>query len=98
MDYCPTELLLADFFTKPLQGKQFRIFRNAILNIQEPLSNLNGEAIAKESKPSKQHPNKVVVSQECVRQNGIKNVSRDLSNSTHVKRTYCDVCKKGKTK
>ena len=24
VDYCPTEKMLADFFTKPLQGKLFR--------------------------------------------------------------------------
>ena len=29
--YCPTELMVADFFTKPLQGKRFREFRDAIL-------------------------------------------------------------------
>ena len=31
--YCPTEEMVSDFFTKPLQGTQFRRFRNFILNI-----------------------------------------------------------------
>eukprot|EP00957_Ditylum_brightwellii_P161299 12281539-Ditylum_brightwellii.AAC.1 len=31
IDYCPTKLMVADFYTKPLQGKLFRIFRNRIL-------------------------------------------------------------------
>ena len=31
--YCPTEHMVADFFTKPLQGKQFIEFRNKILGI-----------------------------------------------------------------
>ena len=29
--YCPTEVMLADFFTKPLQGNLFRKLRAAIL-------------------------------------------------------------------
>ena len=35
IDYCPTEDMIADFFTKPLQGGQFRKFRNKIMNISE---------------------------------------------------------------
>ena len=33
--HCPTDMLIADFYTKPLQGKQFCIFRNLILNLDE---------------------------------------------------------------
>jgi len=29
--YCPTEIMIADFFTKPLQGNFFRKFRDVIL-------------------------------------------------------------------
>ncbi len=29
--YCPTEKMLADFFTKPLQGQLFRKFRDVVL-------------------------------------------------------------------
>ena len=29
--FCPTEKMLADFFTKPLQGKIFKTFRSAIM-------------------------------------------------------------------
>jgi hypothetical protein len=32
--YCPTAEMLADFFTKPLQGSIFRRFRDFILNLQ----------------------------------------------------------------
>ena len=35
VDYCPTEKMLADFFTKPLQGKLFRMFRSMIMNIKQ---------------------------------------------------------------
>ena len=29
--YCPTEVMLADFFTKPLQGRLFKFFRDIIM-------------------------------------------------------------------
>jgi hypothetical protein len=32
--YCPTGEMIADFFTKPLQGAQFYKFRDAILGIK----------------------------------------------------------------
>ena len=31
--YCPTDLMVADYFTKPLQGKKFREFRDIILGV-----------------------------------------------------------------
>jgi len=34
--YCPTEWMIADFFTKPLQGIALLKFRNLILNIDSP--------------------------------------------------------------
>jgi hypothetical protein len=33
IEYCPTADMLADFFTKPLQGSIFRKFRDFILNL-----------------------------------------------------------------
>ena len=37
--YCPTTLMLGDYFTKPLQGGLFLKFRGRILNIQaDPLT------------------------------------------------------------
>ena len=35
IEYCPTEEMIADYFTKPLQGAQFRRFRNAIMGISD---------------------------------------------------------------
>ena len=35
VEYCPTKMMIADFYTKPLQGKLFRLFRNLILNLRE---------------------------------------------------------------
>jgi hypothetical protein len=34
--YCPTEEMIGDFFTKPLQGKLFYRFRAVIMNLKEP--------------------------------------------------------------
>jgi hypothetical protein len=33
VEYCPTDDMLADFFTKPLQGAKFKRFRARILNL-----------------------------------------------------------------
>ena len=35
IEHCPTDKMLADFFTKPLQGKAFREHRDAIMNIDK---------------------------------------------------------------
>ena len=33
LEYCPMEAMISDFFMKPLQGSQFRKFRDFILNV-----------------------------------------------------------------
>jgi len=35
VEYCPTEEMVGDFFTKPLQGKLFYKFRHLIMNLRE---------------------------------------------------------------
>ena len=35
VEYCPTGDMVADFFTKPLQGSLFRKFRDVILNLSD---------------------------------------------------------------
>ena len=35
--YCPTEMMLADPFTKSLQGAAFRKFRALIMNVDESI-------------------------------------------------------------
>jgi hypothetical protein len=39
IQYCPTEQMLADFFTKPLQGSLFKLFRDVIMGYQ-PITDL----------------------------------------------------------
>jgi hypothetical protein len=34
LEHCPTEEMVADFFTKPLQGSTFIKLRNMIMNIR----------------------------------------------------------------
>ena len=34
--YCPTDAMVADYFTKPLQGTKFREFHAMIMNYQDP--------------------------------------------------------------
>ena len=34
IEYCPTEEMLADFYTKPLQGALFRKFRDVIMGLK----------------------------------------------------------------
>jgi hypothetical protein len=38
VEYCPTKAMIADFFTKPLQGSQFPNFRNFIMNVSDDVS------------------------------------------------------------
>jgi hypothetical protein len=54
VEYCPTGDMLANFFTKPLQGSAFRKFREQILNLKgdparDHRSVLNNDQISQES-------------------------------------------------
>eukprot|EP00957_Ditylum_brightwellii_P101706 7751215-Ditylum_brightwellii.AAC.1 len=33
-EYCPTRMMIGDFYTKGLQGNTFRMFRDMILNVE----------------------------------------------------------------
>ena len=50
---CPTHDMIADYFTKALQGSQFRCFRNIVLGIHEddiPAYNASGRDFFEEPK------------------------------------------------
>ena len=36
VEYCPTDEMLANMFTKPLQGVAFHQFHSAVLNLPNP--------------------------------------------------------------
>ena len=55
VSHCPTDCMVADFFTKPLQGTSFRKFRNLIMNHDDGICNESCDTRAS-------HP----VAQECV--------------------------------
>ena len=33
VEYCPTDEMVADYFSKPLQGAKFKKFRKEIMNL-----------------------------------------------------------------
>jgi len=58
--YCPTEQMLADFFTKPLQGSLFKRFKRVIMGLDHVSvlwreeSNLTEERVGNDIKPGNQ--------------------------------------------
>ena len=53
MEFCPTLEIIGDYFTKSLQGSQFRQLRNIILGIHEdyiPACKASGKALLEEQK------------------------------------------------
>ena len=68
VSYCPTEAMLADFFTKPLQGGLFKKFRDVILG-HEHISSLHSSETLKikervENNIKNEHGIKAVISND----------------------------------
>ena len=85
--HCPTDMLIADFYTKQLQGKQFRIYRNLLLNLQEPTCvNYTKAKELKQKQPIQHIPTNKTKCEDCVKlQECVEN---------KMKRTYKDaVCR-----
>ena len=72
IEHCPTEDMVADFFTKPLQGALFYKLRDQIMNI-DPSSPYHSSQ-------------RSVLGIEDIEQTGI--VSEQMMNNTNVVRTY----------
>eukprot|EP00957_Ditylum_brightwellii_P058110 4406640-Ditylum_brightwellii.AAC.1 len=65
--------MVADFYTKPFQGKLFRAFRNRILNLpDDPFVEAVTQRILKCQKDSTPAPKQDTGAQECVGQSGNK--------------------------
>ena len=80
----PTDMLIADFYTKPLQGKLFRIFRNLILNLndKDSLNISRTEQLLKKEMPTPT-TSRSKSSQECVG-------GKSCSNKSTLPYTYRD--------
>ena len=97
VEYCPTEKMIADFFTKPLQGALFRKFRDIILGYKHisSLHNVHEDATFEERVGENVSGRNVksTVKQPSVIMKG-KGVKIGLSNgrSGH---TYAEVVKQG---
>eukprot|EP00957_Ditylum_brightwellii_P043986 3338152-Ditylum_brightwellii.AAC.1 len=72
MEYCPTGMMIGDFYTKAMQGKTFRMFRDLIMNVENqlpgdvpflPETRLSAKTLSTSSRVSPQ---------ECVGENVIK--------------------------
>jgi hypothetical protein len=86
--HCPTEQMLADFFTKPLQGSLFRKFRDVIMG-HKHIDSL------KETVPT---PSQERVGEDNILdnvRNGANKRRADTSDRKPVKNTYANITRKG---
>ena len=106
LQFCPTDEMIADFFTKPLGGAKFRRFRNIIMNIDhdeygpvdiDEIMAIHHEKIQKRinvdgNKNDTESASHIESdSQECVG-NGRQNVGQ--KKQAHDKPTYADVARR----
>ena len=97
MKYCMTHLMIADYFTKPLQGKMFKLFRDVIMGYAHVDSILNSDI-----PQIKERVGKYLDLDENVRRNLPEEVIREKSDKVRMtdkkdedhKLTYADVVKK----
>jgi hypothetical protein len=80
LQYCPTKQMLADFFTKPFQGKLFQKFRDIIMG-HEHINSL------KETMPTSSQEQLEKVSLPANKWNGAVGQKIDLSILERLKRT-----------
>ena len=91
VEYCPTKMMVADFYTKPLQGKIFRLFRNTIMNLDdtetERFQDADKLSVLQNESPPKRTDIKShgVPSKECVGVNGQTKIS-NRSGATNVRK------------
>ena len=79
VEYCTTEIMIADFYTKPLQGKLFRLFRNLVLNLcKEDIQNITLlEKLTKMETNTEDSDRAIAIksSQECVGENKVRSLN-----------------------
>ena len=93
--YCPTNLMIADFFTKPLQGSLFKVFREVIMGYKPITALLNLDTIKErvENTVFVQNSNES-------KQNGDSDVGdkKSTKSESNFKRTYLQAAKRVKWK
>ena len=78
--YCPTDKMVADFFTKPLQGAQFRRLRRVIMGM-DPVSVLDIRSVD------------VVATEERVGNTRFSDITVDRGEKSNKRLTYAEVVK-----
>eukprot|EP00957_Ditylum_brightwellii_P159941 12174314-Ditylum_brightwellii.AAC.1 len=87
IEYCPTGMMIGHFFTKALQGKAFRTFRDMVMNVkivlpkEAPLSVQQDQSLSNEICPTSSR----VSPQECV--------GKSAQSKTEVGKTGSCVCR-----
>ena len=90
---CPTDMLVADYYSKPLQGKQFQIFRNSILNIDKnAVSDFVSKSFLTTKLEKTKHPNTTEYKKQCGLQECIGQSRQVQEQNTQKVRTYTDAC------
>jgi hypothetical protein len=85
--HCPTEQMLADFFTKPLQGSLFRKFREVIMGHKHIDSLKHPKPIASEERVGEGSKPEIVA-------NALDRRKTDVSGQEPHKVSYADVVRK----
>ena len=97
--HCPTELMIADFFTKPLQGKLFRKLRDFIMGLTDDISEervgKQNETIIGETDQGgetriSQETNDEVTSEKKVT---FKDMGHEINGQKQAKKSYLEVAR-----
>jgi hypothetical protein len=87
IEYCPTHRMLADFFTKPLQGKLFRMYRDVIMGYRH-ISELSSIDI---STIKERVGNQENVTDEMRNEKSKKLITDQMDNGRKEGRSYAEV-------
>lgn len=89
LKYCPTEYMIADFFTKPLQGILFRKLRKLIMNLPDNIDSSPQECVenVRESKVVSNH-------EGCIRDTNPLHTNvpnhKSMLNTSTLRESYAD--------
>ena len=94
--HCPTELIVADFFTKPLQCKIFRIMRDFIMGLSSHMDEERAEGTVKagterNDSTGKEHVIEASMSQK--NEDAKNKVGKCTDGVVQTRRTYLEIVK-----